>query len=178
MKNIESLQLFRDLQFVSTNFTNVKLNDNKEEIDNNRKLKASLNQYHSQIDKIKEKCSFVAYKTKEEVKDLNSDEITNLINELNNFSRKRYNLIKEEKIECTTTRSIMFSTIDELTLINKSISNKDYIEDRDEHLYIYHQITSNAFATFLALKVMNLDENVMNALSQAIFNQIKAISIL
>lgn len=178
MNNIESLQLFKDLQAVSTNYSDVKLKNSIVEIENNRKLKSSLEHNYAKIDEINNKCAFLSFKTKEEIKDLNNDEIKKVIMDLNNFSSKRYNVLKKAPIECTTTKAVMFSTIDKLAIINESINNKDYKKDKSVYVSLYQQITSNAFATFLALKDMNLDETIMNTLSQAIFNQIKVISII
>lgn len=178
MNNIESLQLFKNLQLVSSKYSDIRLKNNINEIENNRKLKSSLNHYYSKIDDINEKCAFVSSKTKDDIKNFSDEEIKKVILDLNNFSSKRYNILKNAPIECTTTKAIMFSTIDKLSLINESIQNKDYIENKSDYLYIYQQITSNAFATFLALKDMNIDETIMNTFSQAIFNQIKVVSII
>ena len=178
MNNIESLQLFKDLQLVSAKYSNIKLKNNTYEVENNRKLKSSLNHFSSKIDEINEKCEFISSKTKDDINNLSGVEIKNIIIDLNNFSSKRYNLLKEAPIDCTTTKAIMFSTLDKLSLINGSIKNKDYIKNKGSYLYLYQQITSNAFATFLALKEMDLDETIMNTLSQAIFNQIKVVSII
>lgn len=176
--NINTLPLFRDLQLISSKYKNIQLTNNTEEIDNNTRLKSSLNHYHNKIDEINDKCVFIANKTKNDINGYSKEDIEKYISNLNNYSRKIYNLLKDEYIDCTTTRSVMFSTIDELILINESIKNKDYISNKDSHIFLYNNIASNAFATFLALKDMNIDEDIMNALSQSIFNQIKVISII
>ena len=176
--NVNTLPLFRDLQLTASKYKNIQLRDTKEEVDNNRRLKSSLNHYHSKIDEINDKCIFIANKTKDDVKDYNEEDLLKYISTLNNYSRKVYDLLKEEKINCTTTKTVMFSNLDKLSLINESLNNKDYISNKDSHIFLYKNITSNAFATFLALKDMNLDEDIMNAFSKSIFNQIKVISVI
>ena len=74
--------------------------------------------------------------------------------------------------------AVMFCTIDELILINSSIRNKDYLKDLEAYKSTYEEVLVNAFITFLALKGMNLDEIIMNTLSQSIFNQIKVIALI
>ncbi|MGL5348130.1 MAG: hypothetical protein ACRDA3_12330 [Peptostreptococcaceae bacterium] len=176
--NVNTLPLFRDLQLTTSKYKNIQLKNNKEEVDNNRKLKSNLSHYHNKIDEINDKCIFIANKTKDDVKSYNQEDLLKYVSNLNNYSRKIYDLLKEEEIACTTTKAVMFSTLDELILINESIKNKDYILNKDSHIFLYKNITSNAFATFLALKDMNLSEDVMNAFSKSIFNQIKVISVI
>lgn len=178
MSSIESLQLYKDLLLVSDNYSKVQLKNDIKEFESNRKLHSKLNHYLSNMDDIHNKCAFVFNKTKEDIQNLNKDDIKNTITSLNNFSIKRYNLLKELPIESSTTKAVMFSTIDELILVNKSIKNNDYLNNKFDYLYLYNKVTSNAFATFLALKEMDLDENAMNAFSQAIFNQIKVVSMI
>lgn len=176
--NVNSLPLFRDLQLVSSKYINTQLKDTKEEVDNNRKLKSSLNHYHSNIDDLREKCAYIAHRTKDDINNFDNNDLEKYILNLNNYSRKVYDLLKEEEISCTTTKIVMFSSIDELILVNESIKNKDYLSNKESHIFLYNNITCNAFATFLALKDMNLDEEIMNAFSKAIFNQIKVVSVI
>lgn len=178
MNSIESLKLFEDLLLVDGKYSNLQLRNDIKEIESNRKLNSNLKYYHTNIDDIVDKCTFIFNKTKEDIKDLNSNEVENIIISLNNFSSKRYHLLKDLYIESTTVKAIMHSTIDELILINESISNKEYINNKSDYLYIYNKVTTNAFATFLALKEMDLDVDAMNAFSQAIFNQIKVVSMI
>ncbi|MGL6106582.1 hypothetical protein [Romboutsia sp.] len=178
MNNIESLQLYKDLLLTSDTYSNLQLRNDIKEIESNRKLHSRLNQYHSNMDDINNKCTFIFHKTKEDIKDLDTQGIENAIISLNTFSSKRYRLLKELPIESTTTKAVLFSTIDELILINESIENKDYLNNQSDFLYLYKKVTANAFATFLALKEMELDEDAMNAFSQAIFNQIKVVSMI
>lgn len=178
MENMESLKLFENLLLLKDKYSKVKLRNNIKEIESNRKLNSSLNYYHTNIDDITNKCNFIFNKTKEDIKDLDTNSIENIITSLNYFSKKRYTLLKDLYIESTTVKSIMHLTIDELMLINQSIENKEYTADKSNYLYIYNKVTTNAFATFLALKQMDIDVDAMNAFSQAIFNQIKVICMI
>ena len=72
----------------------------------------------------------------------------------------------------------MLSTIDELCLINKSIENKEYLENKSLYLEIYETVALNAFITFLALRDIKLiKQDDINNLSQGIFTQIQAIAL-
>jgi len=52
------------------------------------------------------------------------------------------------------------------------------LKDKNTYFYIYEKIVINAFMTFLALKDMDIETEKRNSLSQAIFSQIKALSII
>lgn len=178
MNKIESIKLFKDLQLVSTKYSHLKLRDEPKEIEDNRKLNSLLQFHQSKSSEVIDKCNFVAMKAKEELQNATSDDINNTIIALNSFSRHKYDSLITTSIESTTTKVVMFSTLDELILINNSIATQEYLKDKDKYFAIYKDVVVNAFITFLALKEMDLDETIINNLSQGIFNQIKVISIL
>jgi hypothetical protein len=180
MNKLESLKLFQNLQLISTKYTHLELKDNDKEIEDNRKLNSLLQFYKSNINQIKEKSQFISNQTIYELKNFSSKDTYKTLIDLNNFASEKYNFIKENNmdIESTTVKAIMLSTIDELVLINESIKNKDYLQDKDTYFYIYEKIVINAFMTFLALKDMDIEIEKRNNLSQAIFNQIKVLSII
>lgn len=180
MNKLESLKLFQDLQLVSTKYTHLKLKDNDKEVEDNRKLNSLLEFYKSNINQIKEKSHFVSSQTRDELKNFSSQDIYKALTDLNNFASEKYNFIKASNmdIESTTIKAVMLSTVDELVLINESIKNKDYLKDKDTYFYIYEKIISSAFMTFLALKDMDIETEKRNSLSQAIFSQIKTLSII
>lgn len=176
--DIRSLELFRNIQLVSTKYTNIKLRDEKSEIENNRKLNNELASLNDKFSEIVDKCNFVAHKTKESLKNLTQEDIDNTIVALNSLSLCKYSTVYDINLNCTTSKVVLFSTLDELILINKSIANKEYLNNIEAYTSIYNDVVVNSFITFLALKNMDLDEIMMNNLSQGIFNQIKVIALL
>ena len=180
MNKLESLKLFQNLQLVSTKYTHLNLKDNDKEVEDNRKLNSLLEFYKSNINQIKEKSHFVSKQTIDELKNSSSKNIYKALMDLNNFASEKYNFIKDNNmdIESTTVKAVMLSTVDELVLINESIKNKDYLKDKNTYFYIYEKIVINAFMTFLALKDMDIETEKRNSLSQAIFSQIKILSII
>lgn len=180
MNNLESLKLFQDLQLVSTKYTTLNLKDTERELQDNKKLNSLLEFYKSNFDDIKEKSNFVLKQTMDELKNESAEDIYKSLVYLNNFAYDKYLFIKNStvNIESTTVNAVMFSTVDELILINKSIKNKEYLEDKNTYFYIYEKILVNSFITFLALKDMNIENEKRNNLSQAILSQIKTLSII
>lgn len=178
MNRIETLDLFKELQIISTKYSHLKLNNDNQEVEDNRKLNSLLHDNSLKKDEIYQKCYFVYDKTKEELENASIDEKSKIINELNNFCLQRYEALKKIHIQSTTVMAVMFCTIDELILINNSIRNKDYLKDLEAYKSTYEEVLVNAFITFLALKGMNLDEIIMNTLSQSIFNQIKVVALI
>jgi hypothetical protein len=180
MKNLESLKLFKDLQLVSTKYTTLKLKDTEEELQDNKKLKSLLEFHKSNLDNIKEKSNFVLEQTMYELRNESSENINKILIDLNNFAYDKYLFIKNSAIdiESTTVNAVMFSTVDELILINRSIEKKEYLEDKNTYFYIYEKILINSFMTFLALKDMDIENEKRNNLSQAILSQIKTLSII
>lgn len=180
MKNLESLKLFQDLQLVSTKYTTLKLKDTERELQDNKKLSSLLEFYKSSIDQIKEKSNFVLKQTMYELRNESSEDIYKILIDLNNFAYDKYLFIKNSgiDIESTTVNAILFSTVDELILINRSIEKKEYLEDKNTYFYIYEKILVNSFMTFLALKDMDIENEKRNNLSQAILSQIKTLSII
>ncbi|MEF9990740.1 MAG: hypothetical protein RRZ84_00800 [Romboutsia sp.] len=176
--NIKSLKLFKDIQLISTKYSHIKLKNDEKEIEDNRKLSNALKVQQGRFSEIVNKCNFVAYQTKEEFKNLTKEDVENTISALNSLSFHKYSTLSDINLESTTSKVVLFATLDELNLINKSITNKEYLTYTDAYTSIYKDIIVNSFITFLALKDMNLDENMMNNLSQGIFNQIRVISLL
>ncbi len=115
-----------------------------------------------------------------ELKNESSENINKALIDLNNFAYDKYLFIKNSAIdiESTTVNAVMFSTVDELILINRSIEKKEYLEDKNTYFYIYEKILINSFMTFLALKDMDIENKKRNNLSQAILSQIKTLSII
>lgn len=178
MYRVESLKLFDDINKVSNKYKSWHLKDDENEVKDNRKLKTLLNYHNSRLDHIKEKYDFLSYQTKNELKNKNKDELHKILNGFNNFSYKKFSVLKNINIESTTVKAVLFSTIDELFLINESIRKKDYFENKNLYFDIYENVALNSFITFLSLIDMNIikQEN-LNDLSQAIFTQIQAIAI-
>lgn len=176
MNKLHSLKLFKDIQSVSTNYNHYQLNDN--DIDDNKKLNYLLQFYKSKIDEIKKRSNLISKQARDEIKNSSPSCIYNTLIDLNNFSLRKYNNLKLNGIESTPFKAILFATIDELILVNKSIQNKEYLEDKNTYFYIYEKVIINAFMTFLALNDMNIEKESIKNLSQAIFTQIKVLSII
>ena len=68
--------------------------------------------------------------------------------------------------------------MDELSLINNSIKNKDFLKDKHTYLYIYEKISINSFMNFLALKDMSINKNLIDALSQLVLAQIQSVALV
>ena len=178
MYKVESLKLFSDISNVSNKYKSWCLKNDDKEIDDNRKLKILLNYHKSKANNIKEKYDFLSNQTINELKNKNRDELHKILNGFNNFSNQKFTLLKNSYIESTTAKAIMLSTIDELCLINKSIENKEYLENKSLYLDIYETVALNAFITFLALRDIKLiNQGDINNLSQGIFTQIQAIAL-
>lgn len=178
MDKIQSLDLFKELQLISTKYSHLKLKNGSQELEDNKKLSSLLYNNSLKKDEIYQKCYFVYDKTREELKDASSNEISKILNELNTFCAQRYQSLKKVSSNSTTISVIMLSTIDELVLVNNSMINKDYLKDLESYITIYEEILVNAFITFLSLKEMNIDDLIMNSLSQSIFNNIKALGLI
>ena len=178
MYKVESLKLFSDICKVSDKYKSWNLKDDKNEIQDNRKLKMLLKYHNSRFNHIKEKYDFLFYQTKNELKNKNKDELHKILNEFNNFSYRKFLVLKNSDISSTTVKAVMFATIDELSLINESIRKKDYLENKTLYFDIYENVALNAFITFLSLRDMNIvKQEDLNDLSKAIFTQIQSIAI-
>lgn len=178
MYRVESLKLFNDINKISNKYKSWTLKNNDTEVKYNRILKGLLNYHNSRINHIKEKYDFLYYQTKNELKNKSKDELHKILDIFNNFSYKKFSSLKNSDIESTTVKAVMFSTIDELSLINESIRKKDYLEKQNLYFDIYEQVALSAFITFLSLRDMNIiKQDDINDLSQAIFTQIQAIAI-
>lgn len=179
MYEVESVKLFNDINKVSDKYKSWHLNDNEKEVIDNRKLKSLLGHHKSNINDLKEKYNFLTYQTKNELKNKDRSELHKILSGFNNFSSNKFTALKNIDIESTTVKAVMFATLDELSLVNESIRNNDYLENKFLYFDIYESVTLDAFITFLSLRDMNIIEKEnINDLSQAIFTQIQAIAIL
>ncbi len=180
MHNIENLKLFEDLQSISSKYKKWQLNNTANDIIDNRKLKSLLKFEQSNNDELLEKIQFVYAQTKSELKIFDCEHTSTVFSSLNTLVFDKLELLKKfyPTIESTTTRAIFGSTLEELILINKSISNNEYKNDLKSYFHIYNEVILNAFSSFLALKEVINDEVANNMLSQAIFNQMKVIAII
>lgn len=178
MEKLESLKLFKDLQFASNNYRKIEIENDVNELEENAKLNSLIIHYKSKINDIRKRSHLISSDARNEIKNLNSQDISKVLIDLNTFCYQKYNSLKSNDIKSLSFKSIMFTTIDELLLINKSIGDKEYITDRDTYFYIYEKVIINAFMTFLALKDMNIENNLIVGLSQSIFAQLKVLSII
>lgn len=178
MNKLESLKLFKELQLVSEKYRNLTLKDDENEITDNNKLNSLLIHYKSKLDDIRKRSNFISLNTREEIKGCSYKDISNLIIDFNSFAYQKYNTLKNSDIKSTTFKAVMFTTVDELMLINESISHKEYLSDPNTYFYVYEKILINAFITFLALKDMDMENDLINSLSQSIFTQLKTLSII
>lgn len=180
MNKLESIKLFNDLQQVSKKYSNLELKNTEKELEDNKKFNSLIQFYKSNINQIKERAHFISKQTREELKNSNSKDIYETLIQLNNFASDKYKSLNlsDMDIESTTVKAIMLTTIDELTLINESIKNKDYLKDKNAYFYIYEKIIINSFMTFLALKDMDIEKTKIDNLSQAILSQIQTLSFI
>lgn len=178
MNKLESIKLYKDIQSVSSKYADLQLKDDPKDAEDNLKLRSLLQFYKDKLDLVKERAHFVSKQTKDELVNKDSKDIYKTLIDFNNFSLQKYNSLKNDEIESTAIKAVMFSTIDELTLINESIRNKEYLKNKPTYFYIYEKIVINAFMTFLALKDMDIDQNIINNLSQAVLAQIQTLAIV
>ena len=178
MNKLESLKLFKELQLVSEKYRNLTLRDEENEISDNNKLNSILIHYQSKLDDIRKRSNFISVSTREELKGCSPQDISNVLFDLNSFAHQKYNSLKNSDIKSTTFKAVMFTTVDELLLINESISSKEYLNDQNTYFYIYEKILINAFMNFLALKDMDMEDELINSFSQGVFTQLKTLSII
>lgn len=178
MNKLESIKLYKDIQSVSSKYAHLQLKDNPKETEDNLKLRSLLQFYKDKLDLIKERSHFISKQTRDELVNKDSKDIYRALIDLNNFSLQKYNTLKNDEIESTAVKAVIYSTVDELTLINESIRNKEYIKDKSTYFYIYEKIVVNSFMNFLALKDMDINQNIINNLSQAVLSQIQVLSII
>lgn len=178
METLETLKLFNDIQKVSNKYKDLKLKDNGKEVDDNIKLNSLLGFYKGKMKDIKNRSNFLSKQTKDELKNKTYYDIQKVLTDLNDFAMQKYENIKKSNIDSTTIMAITYATIDELVIINNSIRNKEYLDDKPTYFYIYEKVILNAFMTFLALKDMNMEKETISNLSQSIFSQLQTLSII
>ena len=175
MNNLKDLQLFNDLKSVSKKYSNIQINISSDEVQINSKLKESLD-----LDDLRSKVNFVHSETLNQLSSVETKNFDTVINSLNKFSKDRFNLIKiySKTLTSPSVRAVLDSTLEELLLINNSIENRDFKENKNTYLFLYNETVVNAFASFLAIKDFMDDQDAINGLSQGIFNQMKSISVV
>lgn len=178
MERFERLKLFKDIQKVSDKYKNFQLKDDNKEIEDNIKLNSLLGFYKEKIDDITNRSNILLVKTKDELKDKNFKDIHKVLVDLNTFSLQKFKSVKDENIDSTTVMAVTHATVDELNLINESIRNKEYLNDKYTYFYIYEKVLLNAFITFLALKEMDMNKKTISDLSQGIFTQLQTLAII
>lgn len=178
MENLGALNLIKSIQSVSYKYKNLKLKDTTKEVDDNKKINSLLSFYKGRMVDIQDSYNFLAKQTRDGLKNDTNDDITDVLTELNNFSLQKYKLIKSTSIDSTTLMAVTYSTVDELIIVNNSIRNKEYINNKTEYLSTYKEVLLNAFMTFLALKDVDWDKKIISDLSQSVFTQLQALAII
>lgn len=180
MKKLEDVKLFRDLVEASLKYRNLKFKNENEEIESNDKLQKLLLSYKSQLPQIKDRYDFISKQVKDQSNSYSSKDIYSTIVSLNNLVRSKCNHIKNYDLnnEYTCVHAVLGSTVDELSLINESIINKEFLKDKHTYLYIYEKISINGFMNFLALKDMGISKDLIDSLSQLVLAQIQSIALI
>ncbi len=178
MERFETLNLFKDIQKVSDVYKNLQLKDVNKEIEDNKKLNSLLGFYKEKMDDITNRSNLLLKQTKDELKDKNFKDIHKILVDLNTFSLQKLKSVKGENIDSTTVMAVTHATVDELNLINESIRNKEYLNDKYTYFYIYEKVLLNAFITFLTLKEMDMNKKTISDLSQGIFTQLQTLAII
>ena len=132
MQKLESIKLFKDLQNISTKYINLELRNNTTEVEAYNKMQELLLVHKSQLQQIKEKSNSISMQIREEIKSNNCNNIYNNIIQLNNLFKDKCNYIKNSDMEFENTcvKITLLSTVDELSLVNESVRNKDFLNDR------------------------------------------------
>lgn len=173
MNTLESNKLFKSIQIISNEYKNLN-------IEYSDKLQDLFLNYKSNINMLKSRVNLISSKTREESKNSSKKDIYTTAIELNNFALDKYKTLKLDaiNIDDLSLRYILLNTLDELILINESIRNKDFLNDKNTYFYIYEKIVVNGFLNFLVLKDINLDSSIIECLSQGILSQIQSLSLV
>ncbi len=178
MNNLEKLKLFKDIQSVNDKYKRLDISNCENDLEYNKKLQTLIPLYKNKVDDIKNRCRFLSTETREKLKGNTQKDIYKTLIDLNNFSFQKCNSLLKEDIEYTSLKAVLFTTLDELVLINHSIRDKHYLKDKNTYFYVYEKIVTNAFMTLLVLKDVGMDKDKVNSLSQAVLSQIQVLSII
>ncbi len=180
MKKLEDIKLFRDLEEASLKYRDLEFKNKDTEIEYNTQLQNLLISYKSQLSQIKNRYDFISKQVKDQSNYYSSKNVYNTIISLNNLVSSKCDYIKNYDLdrEHTCVHAVIGSTVDELSLINNSIKNKDFLKDKHTYLYIYEKISINSFMNFLALKDMSINKNLIDALSQLVLAQIQSVALV
>ena len=180
MQKLESIKLFRDLQDVPSKYKSLELRNNTTEVEANKKLQELILTYKSQLQQIKERSNFISRQIREQAQSHSSKNIYTTIVQLNSLAKDKCDYIKSSDMEFehTCVKAVLLSTVDELSLVNDSIRNKEFINDKHTYFYIYEKVVINCFMNFLALKDMGIQISKIEALSQAVLSQIQTLSLI
>lgn len=180
MQKLESIKLFKDLQDVGSKYKSLELRNSTTEVEANQKMQELILTYKSQLQQIKERSNFISRQIREQAQDHNSKDIYTTIVQLNSLSKDKCNYLKNSDMEFehTCVKAVLLSTIDELSLVNESIRNKEFLIDKNTYFYIYEKVIINCFMNFLALKDMGIQISKIEALSQAVLSQIQTLSLI
>lgn len=180
MQKLESIKLFKDLQNISTKYINLELRNNTTEVEAYNKMQELLLVHKSQLQQIKEKSNSISMQIREEIKSNNCNNIYNNIIQLNNLFKDKCNYIKNSDMEFENTcvKITLLSTVDELSLVNESVMNKDFLNDKCNYFSIYENVIIDSFINLLVLKDMGVQISKLEALSQAVISQIQTLSLI
>ena len=180
MQKLESIKLFKDLQNISTKYINLELRNNTTEVEAYNKMQELLLVHKSQLQQIKEKSNSISMQIREEIKSNNCNNIYNNIIQLNNLFKDKCNYIKNSDMEFENTcvKITLLSTVDELSLVNESVRNKDFLNDKCNYFSIYENVIIDSFINLLVLKDMGVQISKLEALSQAVISQIQTLSLI
>lgn len=180
MQKLESIKLFKDLQNISTKYINLELRNNTTEVEAYNKMQELLLVHKSQLQQIKEKSNSISMQIREEIKSNNCNNIYNNIIQLNNLFKDKCNYIKNSDMEFENTciKITLLSTVDKLSLVNESVMNKDFLNDKCNYFSIYENVIIDSFINLLVLKDMGVQISKLEALSQAVISQIQTLSLI
>lgn len=180
MQKLESIKLFKDLQNISTKYINLELRNNTTEVEAYNKMQELLLVHKSQLQQIKEKSNSISMQIREEIKSNNCNNIYNNIIQLNNLFKDKCNYIKNSDMEFENTciKIILLSTVDKLSLVNESVMNKDFLNDKCNYFSIYENVIIDSFINLLVLKDMGVQISKLEAISQAVISQIQTLSLI
>ena len=180
MQKLESIKLFKDLQNISTKYINLELRNNTTEVEAYNKMQELLLVHKSQLQQIKEKSNSISMQIREEIKSNNCNNIYNNIIQLNNLFKDKCNYIKNSDMEFENTciKITLLTTVDKLSLVNESVMNKDFLNDKCNYFSIYENVIIDSFINLLVLKDMGVQISKLEALSQAVISQIQTLSLI
>lgn len=180
MQKLESIKLFKDLQNISTKYINLELRNNTTEVEAYNKMQELLLVHKSQLQQIKEKSNSISMQIREEIKSNNCNNIYNNIIQLNNLFKDKCNYIKNSDMEFENTciKITLLSTVDKLSLVNESVMNKDFLNDKCNYFSIYENVIIDSFINLLVLKDMGVQISKLEAISQAVISQIQTLSLI